>query len=155
MLNCDSKRRCDITQLRISPWMRSTVRPLTPYRYTKYVPEECLLKPLPCIPAPIHNAGSSSVSVYAHPRPVCSVTQPSRLSQATQITATKRQHSVGRSKENRQPKTVIDQKNGEQTTTRPAISRSVRGKISSAGRKLVKTILHRSSPPRTIVESNV
>lgn len=121
MLNTDAEKRFDVTELRIALWMRGSVCTLTPYQHTKHLPQDCLLRqPI----ATDHSTNGSSV--YSHPRPVYCVSQSIRARQQLTETASARKPNM----------------------PSPSKKKVIKGKISSAGKKLVKTILHRPSSSR-------
>ena len=157
MLNCDAEKRSDIVKLRLSHWMRGVVRPLTPYRHTKYPLEDCL----PKLPRPNTSiADRSRPSVYAQPRPVCSLPQAfaptpqnSPMSDSTNTTS---EHTAStatkKSKKEGKQSTV---KHNEQNFCHAHHTRtfSIKGRISSAGKKLTRFLGLSSSPH--VIESDV
>ena len=162
MLNCDPVRRCDITRLRLSPWMRGAVHHLTPYCSTKYPVEECLPKlPRPCVSITTTVAESHRPSVYSQPRPVCTLQQsfgatpqnsPMIDSTNTQMSEQTASSAVKKSKKEKKHSTV-----NEQNCCRPHETRtfSLRGRISSAGKKLTRLLRFSSNTHSYVIESDV
>ena len=164
MLNCDAERRCDVAKLRLSPWMRGVVRHLTPYRSTKYPVEECLPKlPRPYAPVSTAVAESHKSSVYSQQRPVCSLQQSfepapqnSPMSDSTNMQMSEHTASSAAKKSKNKGK-QSSVKHNEQNYCHPHHARtfSLKGKISSAGKKLTRLLRLTSSTHSHVIESNV
>ena len=139
MLNVDAEERWDISHLRISHWMSGVVYPLTPYRCTKYQVEDCLPMTLPT-PRRNPSINKPSSNVYSAQPPAF----PVEMSQAETVTASlSKATSSGTPKKS---KASIDPLEKCLNTDRS--NRSVKKKISKAGKKLVKTILRHSCRPQ-------
>ena len=139
MLNVDAENRWDISHLRISHWMSGVVYPLTPYCCTKYQVEDCLPMTLPT-PRRNPSINKPSSNVYSAQPPAF----PVKMSQAEIVTASlSKATSSGTPKKN---KASIDPLEKCLNTDRS--NRSVKKKISKAGKKLVKTILRHSRTPQ-------
>ena len=139
MLNTDSERRYDITELRLSPWMRGLARPLTPYPHTKITDSDYLPPSLP-------RWETISSDLSSMPLPSSPGTGPHRPT-ATGVVET----PVGPDRK-QQPSSMTPvsvkrrQKEGKK---RNHHDHSIRTKISSASKKLVHSFIHRPSSSRT------
>ena len=142
MLNVNAKMRYDVTEVRLSTWMRGTARRLAPYHTTKHLAQDCLPRTITTTQTTrttqttqtTQTTGSSSV--YCQPRPVWSVSESLRATQPLTEAAPER--------------------NTQSSSPAKKTKKDIKSKINSAGKKLVKTILHRHSPTRTqVLESDV
>ena len=121
MLNTDSQRRYDITELRLSLWMRGPAVPLTPYSTTRITREDCLPHPLP-LSLPHWEARNIHL-------PSSPATDP--------LTATPGHRNSSSSPS--ASSSVNNKKRGKEGNSKDI---SLKTKISSASRKLVHTFTH-------------
>ena len=132
MLNVDTEKRWDISHLRITHWMSGVVYPLTPYRCTKYQVEDCLPMTLPRNPS----INKPSSNVYSAQQPAF----PVEMSPVETVTASLSKATfAGMTSTPKKNKAWIDPLEKSLNTSIRS-NRSVKKKISKAGKKLVKTI---------------
>ena len=132
MLNTDSESRYDVTELRLSLWMREPVSPLTPYTHTKILAEDCL--PLSSLTSwGSFSSHLSTTNTLLPPPPVVD-SRPAGLTD----------DSV-----REQPTSVCQKSKKESRRGKDSSHTSIKSKISSAGKKLVHSLLQRPSPSRT------
>ena len=141
MLNVDPEIRWDISHLRISHWMSGVVYPLTPYRCTKYQVEDCLPMTLPT-PRRNPSINKPSSNVYSAQQPAF----PVEMSQAETVAASLSKATFAAAGTPKKNKASFDPLEKCLNTDRS--NRSVKKKISKAGKKLVKTILRHSCRPQ-------
>ena len=133
MLNPDSESRHNITEVRLSPWMRGPVSPLTPYTHTKILVEDCL--PQMLLP---------SWETY---RSDYNTSRQQSLTPPLPPVAESPRHSQRADDQTMAPSVVTSMK--ESRRGKDSSHYSVRSKISSAGKKLVHSILQRPHSSRT------
>ena len=161
MLNVDVGLRCDVIQLRISPWMRGHVQPLCPYSQIKHRPEACLPQEIFSL---YHNSPQSypgSSVPYPHTARVYTppLIQPPLVSQRQTSTAGQRQTSGGQRQtgagqrqtsagqrqtnggQNQQPSTSSNQSHA-QTQYTSQKHRPLKSRLGAAGRKIANVVLH-------------
>lgn len=144
MLNVDAEQRWDVSHLRISHWMSGVVYPLTPYRRIKYQMEECLPK-TPLTPTRHPSVNKAFSNVYSVQQPVFPVQMsPAETVDATSSKATFTKLSFSTPKKNSASIDPLEKILNTSTRT----NRSVKKKISKAGKKLVKTIFRHSCRPQ-------
>ena len=134
MLNTDSESRYDVTELRLSLWMRGPVSPLTPYTHTKILAEDCL--PLSSL--------TSWGSFSSHLNTTNTLLPPPPLPVVDSRPAGLTDDSV-----REQPTSVCQKSKKESRRGKDSSHTSIKSKISSAGKKLVHSLLQRPSPSRT------
>ena len=132
MLNTDSERRYDITELRLSLWMRGPAVPLTPYSTTKISAEDCLphWERVGGYTGRVH-LPSSPVTGPQTPRLPVHQTAPGPRSQPPSTPAT------------------VSVKRTQKEAKRRNQDTSIKTKINSASKKLVHSFTRRPSSSRT------
>ena len=78
MLNRSPVHRCDIIQLRISPWMRGTIETLRPYAQLKYRLEDCLPRDFLTSKAPHASPAHGSPPMFPHMKLPVTYESPSK-----------------------------------------------------------------------------
>lgn len=145
MLNADVGQRCDVIQLRISPWMRGQVQALCPYSQIKHRPEVCL--PQEIFSFSSHYQPQSCPGSSGHIRPHYPHTaqvytppliQPLPVSQR-QTSAGQRKTSAGHTQ---QPSTSSNQTHTQTAQYAVQKHRPLKSRLGAAGRKIANAVLH-------------
>ena len=135
MLNRNPIHRCDIIQLRISPWMRGTIETLRPYAQLKYRLEECLPRDfLRSSVAPHAPSAQNSPPVLPHIKvPVAQVSLLNGQGPS----------DVGHNREIERPPTEHDpEKRSAAAEQANSKHRGIKTKLGAAGRKIAHAVFH-------------